>query len=278
MLSDGALLLTGLAFVSIVGGAWALHRRTVAAPAAPAQESSPKLKPDVSPEAKSLHKSNAGAPASADLATAQTADWIAAPEFLADASSRMLGGFGDSVVATPRPGGARATSGGISKSGIRTETHAVAPRPEPQIEATTGLSGTAKGNGQWADARTDGVFPRAAPALARTHDRDANPFSEPSLSKTANLGAGAQTRIETLVLRAALEDALEHLVEVYGEEYVDAFHARRIRRNVEPYRKMVAASDDPAIVQDGLRQATEAEEALKKVVTAVRQSVRAGQH
>lgn len=87
-------------------------------------------------------------------------------------------------------------------------------------------------------------------------------------------GGAGQSRIEALVLRAALEDALEHLVEVYGEEYLDAFYARRLRRNVDPYRELVAAASDPAVSQQGLRQAAEAEEALRKVVASARDRAR----
>lgn len=87
----------------------------------------------------------------------------------------------------------------------------------------------------------------------------------------------SQSKIETLVLKAALEDALGHLAEVYGPDYLDAFQARRIKRNVEPYRKLMSSTEDASVASQGLRQAAEAEEALALVVAAVRKNPRIAQ-
>lgn len=97
------------------------------------------------------------------------------------------------------------------------------------------------------------------------------------LETRTQLTPQSQSKIETLVLKAALEDALGHLAEVYGPDYLDAFQARRIKRNVEPYRKLMSSTEDAAVASQGLRQAAEAEEALALVVAAVRKNPRIAQ-
>lgn len=142
----------------------------------------------------------------------------------------------------------------------------------------TGAAFAAMLGGVWLLRRRTLVEPTAPAA----HVRPVSAAATPSISSTPSLLAGeavgpdasAQSKIEALVLKAALEDALEHLAEVYGPEYLDAFHARRMGRNVEPYRKLVAAVTDPARASQGLRQAQEAEDALNAVIRAVRKSPR----
>ncbi len=111
-----------------------------------------------------------------------------------------------------------------------------------------------------------------AAAAVRVTAPSVQPAVAPLAGSAVKIGAPAQSKIETLVLKAALEDALEHLAEVYGQEYLDAFHARRMGRNVEPYRKLMSAIDDPAMASQGLRQAQEAEDALNAVIAAVRKN------
>ncbi|MGV2978824.1 hypothetical protein ACERNI_01270 [Camelimonas sp. ID_303_24] len=111
-----------------------------------------------------------------------------------------------------------------------------------------------------------------APVVVREPAASVAPAVAPLTGGPVRPGVAGQSKIETLVLKAALEDALEHLAEVYGQEYLDAFHARRMGRNVEPYRKLMAAVDDPAMAGQGLRQAQEAEDALNAVIAAVRKS------
>lgn len=203
MLSDTALLVTGLAFVSILGGAWALHRRTLPKSAAPS--------PAMSAPAMS-------APVMSAQTALQSAPFAAAPSpstMAASVATAQTAAYADA-------GGAPQTA---AKAAIAAGQTAAMPKPPPAGAATS----------------------------------------------------RAQAKIETLVLRAALEDALEHLVEVYGEEYLDAFYERRLRRNVVPYRKQMASSEDPVVAQQGLRQAAEAEDALKRAVSAVRNTVKTAQ-
>jgi len=151
----------------------------------------------------------------------------------------------------------------------------------------TGAAFAAILGGAWLLRRRTLAGPQAPAAYIASkapaaHVAPANRAPQPPVSpaspfmagEAAKFDAPAQSRIEALVLKAALEDALEHLAEVYGPEYLDAFHARRMGRNVEPYRKLVAAVNDPARASQGLRQAQEAEDALNAVVMAVRKSPR----
>ncbi|MFC0283458.1 hypothetical protein ACFFJB_07540 [Camelimonas abortus] len=170
MLSDTAMMITGLAFAAIAGGAWLLRRRAMAdaaRPAQPAQAARPVVRPS--------------------------------PPF--------------------------AGAGG-------------AAFPDPGV--------TAPAHSQPAMAAVARAAARV-PAAARGTER-----------------------AEAQALRAALADALEHLAEIYGVEYLDAFEARRMRRNITPCREMAAAATDPELARTGAEQADRAEKALRGVVAEVR--------
>lgn len=169
MLSDTALIVTGVAFVSILGGAWALRRRAHSGPAA----------------------------------------------FKAPVTVREPGVRGDAL--------------------------------QEKMLQEESLQKKVQQERAWSHT----------PAAA-AGGRDGGP------------AGSRQAEMETLVLRAAVEDALERLVDVYGPEYLDAFYARRVRRNVEPYRRLVEVAGDTAMARESLRQAAAAEQALQSVVAAVR--------
>lgn len=128
----------------------------------------------------------------------------------------------------------------------------------PHVRAPSG-HGPARGGEARANVRGAGALDGArdaAPDGARRAGRD-------------DAVTLAQARIEAQVIRAAVEDALGRLVDVYGPEYVDAFYARRVRRNVAPYRQLAASAANPATARATLRQANAAEAALQGVASAV---------
>lgn len=102
-----------------------------------------------------------------------------------------------------------------------------------------------------------------AVGLSPVEDRAPGPVASGTIGK-------APFNAEALVLRAALEDCLCHLVELYGPDMLDPFLERCLRRSIAPVLSQADVMDDAAGFDRIRLYVAAAELLLREAVESVR--------